>query len=42
VDGIKESLKNHGKSWLGFSGKDVIVTIDVGTKMEFSTIQFLR
>ena len=40
VDGIKGSLKNHGRSWLGFSGKDVIATIDFGTKMEFSTIQF--
>ena len=40
VDGIKGSLKNHGKSWLGFSGKDVIATIDFETKMEFSTIQF--
>ncbi len=40
VDGIKGSLKNHGKSWLGFSGKDVIATIDLGTKIEFSVIQF--
>ncbi len=40
VDGIKGNLNNHGKSWLGFSGKDVVATIDLGNKTEFSTVEF--
>lgn len=40
VDGIKGNLNNHRKSWLGFMGKDVVATIDLGTKADFSTIQF--
>ncbi|HAY3550258.1 family 20 glycosylhydrolase [Elizabethkingia meningoseptica] len=40
VDGIRGNAKNHGKSWLGFSGKDVVATIDFGNKTDFSTVQF--
>ena len=39
VDGIKGSVKNHGKSWLGFSGKDIVASIDLGSKVEFSQVQ---
>ena len=39
VDAQYGSSKNHGKSWLGFSGKDCIATIDLIEKQEFSTIK---
>ena len=38
VDGIQGDFKNHGKSWLGFSGDDVNATIDLGKEEEFSLI----
>lgn len=40
VDGIRGNMKNHGKSWLGFSGKDVVATIDFGAKTDFTSVQF--
>lgn len=40
VDGIRGNAKNFGKSWLGFSGKDCVATIDLGTKTDFSKISF--
>lgn len=38
VDGIFGDFKNHGKSWLGFSGTDLNATIDLETNQEFNTI----
>jgi hexosaminidase len=40
VDGIKGNLNNHGKSWLGFAGTDVVATIDLESISSVSTIQF--
>ena len=33
-------MKNHGKSWLGFSGKDVVATIDFGAKQILPAFSF--
>lgn len=40
VDGIIGNVKQLGKTWLGFEGKDVVATIDMGTKTDFSEIYF--
>lgn len=40
VDGIEGDPKVLGKTWLGFSGTDVIATIDLGTKTDFSVVNF--
>ncbi|QCX54050.1 glycoside hydrolase family 20 protein [Elizabethkingia sp. JS20170427COW] len=40
VDGIRGNVNNHGKAWLGFSGKDVVATIDFGAKTKFSNVKF--
>ena len=40
VDGISGNPKILGKTWLGFSGKDVVATIDFGEKTEFETVSF--
>ncbi len=40
VDGIEGDPKVLGKTWLGFSGTDVIATIDFGNKTDFSSIYF--
>ncbi len=39
VDGLMGSIKNHGKSWLGFSGKDCIATIDLLKNENISNIK---
>ena len=38
VDGITGNPKILGKTWLGFSGKDLVATIDLGEKTEFSEV----
>ncbi|WP_353959989.1 glycoside hydrolase family 20 protein [Chryseobacterium tructae] len=38
VDGIIGNVKQLGKTWLGFQGKDVTAIIDFGKKTDFSEI----
>jgi len=40
VDGIIGNQRQLGKTWLGFQGKDVIATIDLGQKTSFSKVCF--
>jgi len=40
VDGIIGNGKQLGKTWLGFQGKDVVATIDLGQKTQFNEIYF--
>ncbi|ROH95134.1 beta-N-acetylhexosaminidase [Chryseobacterium cucumeris] len=40
VDGIIGNVKKLGKTWLGFQGKDVVATIDLGQKTTFSEVYF--
>lgn len=40
VDGIIGNPKILGKTWLGFEGKDVVATIDLGEKTAFSLLTF--
>lgn len=40
VDGIIGNVKQLGKTWLGFQGKDVVATIDFGQKTNFSEVYF--
>jgi len=40
VDGIIGNVKQLGKTWLGFQGKDVVATIDFGQKTAFSEVYF--
>jgi N-acetyl-beta-hexosaminidase len=40
VDGIIGNVKQLGKTWLGFQGKDVVATIDFGQKTGFSEVYF--
>lgn len=40
VDGITGDSKVLGKTWLGFSGTDVLATIDLGENTEFSEVYF--
>ena len=40
VDGIIGNVKQLGKTWLGFQGKDVMATIDFGQKTNFSEVYF--
>ncbi|MBD8082767.1 glycoside hydrolase family 20 protein [Chryseobacterium caseinilyticum] len=40
VDGIIGNVKQLGKTWLGFQGKDVVATIDLGEKTNFSEVYF--
>ncbi|AZA73896.1 glycoside hydrolase family 20 protein [Chryseobacterium indoltheticum] len=40
VDGIIGNVKQLGKTWLGFQGKDVVATIDLGEKTQFSEVYF--
>ena len=40
VDGIVGNVKQLGKTWLGFQGKDVVATIDLGEKTKFSEVYF--
>lgn len=40
VDGIIGNVKQLGKTWLGFQGKDVIATIDLDEKTNFSEVYF--
>ncbi|WP_262152129.1 glycoside hydrolase family 20 protein [Chryseobacterium foetidum] len=40
VDGITGNVKQLGKTWLGFQGKDVVATIDLGEKTSFSEVYF--
>ncbi|CAD7812796.1 Beta-hexosaminidase [Chryseobacterium aquaeductus] len=40
VDGILGNVKQLGKTWLGFQGKDVVATIDFGEKTNFSEVYF--
>ena len=40
VDGIIGNVKQLGKTWLGFQGKDVVATIDLGEKTKFSEVYF--
>ncbi len=44
LDGLYGSIDFHKGNWLGFSGKDVIVTLDFGQKKEINhfTANFLR
>lgn len=39
VDGITGNPKNHGKSWLGFSGKDCLATIDLLKNEKISNVK---
>ncbi|NHM00691.1 glycoside hydrolase family 20 protein [Flavobacterium difficile] len=38
VDGVKANRSKLGKDWLGFSGKDLIATIDLGKKESIKKI----
>lgn len=40
VDGIIGNVRQLGKTWLGFQGKDVSATIDFGTKTAFTEVYF--
>lgn len=40
VDGVIGNPKILGKTWLGFSGKDVVATIDLGEKTDFQMVAF--
>jgi len=40
VDGIVGNVKQLGKTWLGFQGKDVVATIALGEKTQFSEVYF--
>lgn len=40
VDGIIGNTRQLGKTWLGFQGKDVVATIDLGQKTGFSKVYF--
>ncbi|AZA65774.1 beta-N-acetylhexosaminidase [Chryseobacterium carnipullorum] len=40
VDGIIGNTRQLGKTWLGFQGKDVVATIDLGQKTSFSEVYF--
>jgi hexosaminidase len=40
VDGIIGNTRQLGKTWLGFQGKDVVATIDLGKKTTFSEVYF--
>jgi len=40
VDGIVGNQKQLGKTWLGFQGKDVVATIDLGKKTPLSEVYF--
>ena len=40
VDGITGNVKQLGKTWLGFQGKDVVATIDLSEKISFSEVYF--
>ncbi len=40
VDGIIGNVKQLGKTWLGFQGKDVLATIDLGKKTAFTEVYF--
>lgn len=40
VDGIIGNTRQLGKTWLGFQGKDVVATIDLGQKTTFSEVYF--
>ncbi|MFY1045572.1 beta-N-acetylhexosaminidase [Chryseobacterium sp. GP-SGM7] len=40
VDGIVGNVKQLGKTWLGFQGKDVVATINFGRKTQFSEVYF--
>jgi hexosaminidase len=38
VDGIKGNLHKHGQNWLGWWGKNMNATIDLGKRQSFSKI----
>lgn len=40
MDGIIGDVKKLGKTWLGFQGNDVVANIDLGQKIDFSTLYF--
>nr|WP_319804112.1 family 20 glycosylhydrolase [Chryseobacterium oryctis] len=40
VDGIIGNQRQLGKTWLGFQGKDVVATIDLEQKTQFSEVYF--
>ncbi|MBW7673948.1 beta-N-acetylhexosaminidase [Chryseobacterium chendengshani] len=40
VDGIIGNVKQLGKTWLGFQGKDVVAIIDLDEKTKFSEVYF--
>ncbi len=40
VDGIIGNPRQLGKTWLGFQGKDVVATIDLGENTRFSEVSF--
>ncbi|WP_299182308.1 discoidin domain-containing protein, partial [uncultured Chryseobacterium sp.] len=40
VDGIIGNPRQLGKTWLGFQGKDVVATIDLGENTRFSEVYF--
>lgn len=40
LDGIIGNTRQLGKTWLGFQGKDVVATIDLGQKTSFSEVYF--
>lgn len=40
LDGITGNPRILGKTWLGFSGKDVVATIDLGERMTISEVRF--
>lgn len=40
VDGVSGDPKTLGKTWLGFSGTDVIATIRLGKENPFSSVEF--
>lgn len=40
VDGVRGNIEYQDKHWLGFQGKDVVATIDLDQKTEFSNVSF--
>ncbi|WP_294215217.1 family 20 glycosylhydrolase [uncultured Chryseobacterium sp.] len=40
VDGIIGNTRQLGKTWLGFQGKDVVATIDLGKNTDFTEVYF--
>lgn len=40
VDGIEGNVKQLGKTWLGFQGKDVVATVDFGEKTNYTEVYF--